>query len=82
MAKYNKDREGARKYAQEVGRRIKARLEYFDMTQLELSKRSGVDHSEISKYIRGKTMPLAMSAVKIAHALNMNVSDLIDVEVN
>ena len=69
------------KYAKEFGRRLKARMEEFEMTQTELSKLTGIAQPDISVYISGKIVPSAITVVKLARALNMTTDELINFEV-
>lgn len=66
------------KWIKEFRRRLKSRMEYLEISQLEPSKRTGIDQAEISRYVRGKNIPLANNVLKLARALGMNVRDLID----
>ena len=66
------------KWIKEFQRRLKSRMEYLEISQLELSKRTGIHQAEISRYVRGKNIPLANNISKLARALSMDVRDLID----
>lgn len=68
------------KYAKEFGRRLKARMDEFNLTQMDLSKRTGVPQPDISMYINGKYIPSVTTVVKLARALNMTTDDLINFE--
>ena len=69
------------KYAKEVGRRLKVRMDEFKLTQMELSKLTGVPQPDISVYINGKYTPSVITVVKLARALNMGTDELINFEV-
>jgi len=47
------------------------------LTQLKLAKISGVAQSSISEIESGKTSPNVITAVKLATALNVPVTDLV-----
>lgn len=48
------------------------------MTQEELSEKTGIDRSTISRYLNKKRMPTVRAIVNLTYALNCNISDLID----
>lgn len=48
---------------------LRAQLKAKKMSQRQLSQRSGVDHSTISRLICGDRMPLLGTATKLAHRL-------------
>ena len=62
----------------EFSRRLKERMEYLEMSQTELAKRSGVPQSSISQYVNGRKKPSAYVIPKLAKALVCSVADLID----
>lgn len=47
-------------------------------TQEELSEKTGIDQSTISRYLNKKRMPTVRAIVNLTYALNCNISDLID----
>jgi transcriptional regulator with XRE-family HTH domain len=65
-------------WLQEFSRRLVARMEYLEMTQTELTKRSGLDQMSISHYVNGKHCPIGYHVAALAEALIMKSSDLID----
>ncbi len=44
----------------------------------EVAKKSSIDISNISRYAKGKTKPTPRNIGKLAKALNINISELID----
>lgn len=48
------------------------------MTQAELSKKTGIPITTLSGYIRKKSTPNAETLEKLASALNVKISDIID----
>ncbi len=50
--------------------RIKKALDYIDIKQAELSRRTGIDKGTISLYISGKYEPSSKKAILIAEALH------------
>lgn len=64
-------------FQKEFSYRLKARMEYLELTQLELAKRSGLTQASISMHINGKVMPTAYTLAKLAKALIMSADDLI-----
>lgn len=49
-------------------------------SQVELSRRSGVHTSQISRYLRGKEVPHAANAAKLAAACGVSVAELLAAE--
>lgn len=49
-----------------------------DISQTELAKRAGIPQSAISEIEAGKRVPRADTLQKLAAALNVSVSDLLD----
>ena len=62
----------------EFKHRLRERMEYLEITQKELSKRSGVSQSLISGYLAGKTVPSAYHISLLAKALITTSDKLID----
>ena len=65
-------------WKKEFAHRLKARMEYLDISQNELAKRTGIPQPVIGAYVHGRCMPLAMNIAKLAKALIMSSSELID----
>ena len=61
-----------------VGNNIRLQLMYKGMSRKELSEKSGVDISDISKLIRGKKMPGTIMMNNIAMALGVSIGSLVD----
>lgn len=61
----------------EFSKRLYKMLDRKGITQLELSKRTGISTMAISKYINRKATPSLHNANKIARALGCSVDDLI-----
>lgn len=59
-----------------IGKRIKARLEELEMSQCELSRRSGCTQAGISRYISGQQIPSCVRAAKLAKVLGVSVEYL------
>jgi transcriptional regulator with XRE-family HTH domain len=53
-------------------------LAEYNMTQRELADASGVAESSISHYINKQRMPTIKSIVNIAHALDMEIDEIMD----
>lgn len=68
------------KFAKEFGRRLKTRMDELEINQSELSRLSGVTQPEISYIVRGQRVPWADTAVKLAHALNTTMNELVNFE--
>lgn len=50
-----------------------------NMTQVELSDKTGITQQNISAYEQGKNIPLLDSAAKIADALGVTLDDLVSI---
>lgn len=55
---------------------IKRLLTEYNMTQLDLAKKSGIAHETINKIVNGKYTPSAKLISKIAKALNVDIDYL------
>ena len=53
-------------------------LRDYNMTQRELADLSGLSESAISHYVHKEKMPGIKAIVNIAHALNVDVDELVD----
>lgn len=58
---------------------LKKMLEYNNETQRELADDTGISEATISYYIRGERMPSLKNVINIAHALDCEFNELIDV---
>lgn len=67
----NRDR-----FAMEVGERIRRIMDKKGITQEELSNKTGISQSVISRYILGKNILGLYTADKISRALGCNLDDL------
>lgn len=65
------------RFRMEFGRRLRRILDFKNISQLELSEKTGISQVAISKYIRGKRTPSFYNADKIARALGCSVTELI-----
>jgi transcriptional regulator with XRE-family HTH domain len=61
----------------QLGRRIKRRRNFLDLSQEALAERAGVHRTQISLYENGERMPLASSLIKLAAALGISVGQLV-----
>lgn len=65
----------------ELGQRVMAALQAQDLTVSDLSARSGISQSYLSRVAAGKvTNPTIEFVLRIAHALGMTVSELLGEE--
>lgn len=62
----------------EFKHRLRERMEYLEITQKELSKRSGVSQALISRYVLGKNIPSAYHISLLAKALITTSDKLIN----
>jgi transcriptional regulator with XRE-family HTH domain len=63
--------------ARQLGRRVKRRRNFLDLSQEALAERAGIHRTQISLYEHGERMPLASSLIKLAAALEISVSQLV-----
>lgn len=63
-------------YRREFGRRLSRVMLCRRVTQVELSQRTGITQSNISKYITGKATPSSYNLRKIIKALNCSIDYL------
>jgi transcriptional regulator with XRE-family HTH domain len=61
----------------QLGRRIRRRRNFLDLSQEALAERAGIHRTQISLYENGERMPLASSLIKLAAALGMSVGRLV-----
>ena len=65
-------------WAREFSIRLKRHMTRLRWTQNDLAEELGVTQATIQHWCSGKTLPSVANAVKIAHALNVPVSDFVD----
>lgn len=65
-------------FAKEFGRRLQERMEELELSQCELSRRTGVPQMNISSYIRATRSPSVYVLSKLAVGLQLAPSELID----
>jgi transcriptional regulator with XRE-family HTH domain len=66
-----------RRVARQLGRRIKRRRQFLDLSQEALAERSGMHRTQFSVYENGQRMPLASSLIKLAAGLEISVGQLV-----
>lgn len=59
-----------------IGTRIRERREQLGMTQVQLEKKTGIDHSTICSWEKGRHEPTVFFAICVARALNTTVEEL------
>lgn len=60
------------------GDNLKEILKEANMSQNDLARKTGIERSTISRYVNKICMPSLKSVINISHALNCDLSDLID----
>ncbi|MBS1885612.1 MAG: helix-turn-helix transcriptional regulator [Actinobacteria bacterium] len=60
-----------------LGRRIKRRRQFLDLSQEALAERAGIHRTQISLFENGERMPLVVTLVKLAAALGVSESQLL-----
>ena len=63
-------------YKKEFCRRLRRRMYVKNITQTELSKRTGIGQDLSSRYISGKANPTLHNVYKIARALGCSIDEL------
>lgn len=62
----------------EIGEKIRLRRAKLKMTQVDLARKAGIKQPTISAIENGVNKPAIDTIILIAHALNCDVSDLVD----
>ncbi|HEY0280159.1 MAG TPA: helix-turn-helix transcriptional regulator [Solirubrobacterales bacterium] len=60
-----------------LGRRIKRRRQFLDLSQEALAERAGIHRTQISLYENGERMPMTSTLLKLAAALGVSVDQLL-----
>ena len=63
-------------WRKEVGRRLRRKMYLSGITQKELSDRTGIPQSNISKYINGQATPSSYNLIMIAEVLKCSTTEL------
>jgi transcriptional regulator with XRE-family HTH domain len=63
--------------ASTLGRRIRRRRQFLDLSQEALAERAGIHRTQISLFEHGERMPLVVTLVKLAAALEVSVAQLL-----
>ena len=66
------------RWMREFATRLRHRMEYLGLNQMELAKRSGVTRPAISAWLTRRNTPTAINIVKIAKVLAVKPEYLID----
>lgn len=69
--------EFAERVARQLGRRVRRRRHFLDLSQEALAGRAGIHHTQISLYENGQRMPLTATLVRLAAALEVSVDQLL-----
>ena len=62
---------------EEIGRRIRQRLEELHMTQVELARRLNVTPKLVSQYVTGTSIPHIDRIAEIAEELDCSIDELL-----
>ena len=62
---------------EEIGRRIRRRLEELHMTQVELARRLNVTPKLVSQYVTGTSIPPIDRIAEIAEELDCSIDELL-----
>jgi transcriptional regulator with XRE-family HTH domain len=60
-----------------LGRRVRRRRNFLDLSQEALAERAGIHRTQISFYENGERMPLTSSLIRLAGALDISVGRLL-----
>jgi transcriptional regulator with XRE-family HTH domain len=63
--------------ARQLGRRVRRRRHFLDLSQEALAERAGIHRTQISLYESGQRMPLTATLVRLAAALDVSVDQLL-----
>lgn len=66
-----------RRVAVQVGRRVRRRRRFLDLSQEVVAERAGIHRTQISLYETGSRIPLTASLVRLAAALEVSVEQLL-----
>jgi transcriptional regulator with XRE-family HTH domain len=63
--------------ARQLGRRVRRRRHFLDLSQEAVAERAGIHRTQISLYEKGERMPLTATLVRLAAALDVSVDQLL-----
>lgn len=63
--------------AEQLGRRVRRRRHFLDLSQEALAERTGIHRTQFSLYERGERMPLTSTLIKLAEGLDVSVDQLL-----
>jgi transcriptional regulator with XRE-family HTH domain len=63
--------------ARQLGRRVRRRRHFLDLSQETVAERAGINRTQLSLYENAKRMPRAGTLVRIAAALGVSVEQLL-----
>lgn len=66
-----------RRVARRLGRRVRRRRRFLDLSQEALAARTGIHRTQFSLYENGERMPLASTLIKLAAGLGVSVDQLL-----
>jgi transcriptional regulator with XRE-family HTH domain len=66
-----------RRVARQLGRRVRRRRHFLDLSQETLADRAGIHRTQISFYESGDRMPLTATLVRLAAALEVSTDQLL-----
>jgi transcriptional regulator with XRE-family HTH domain len=66
-----------RRVAVQLGRRVRRRRHFLDLSQETVAERAGIHRTQISLYESGRRMPLAATLVRLAAALGVSPDQLL-----
>ena len=61
----------------QVGENLKRAMRAKGLKQIQLAKLTGIDTSNISKYMRGKLLPTLWNCVKLCDALEIDLNEMV-----
>jgi transcriptional regulator with XRE-family HTH domain len=63
--------------ARQLGRRVRRRRHFLDLSQEALGERTGIHRSQFSLYENGERLPLTSTLIKLAAGLGVSVDQLL-----
>jgi transcriptional regulator with XRE-family HTH domain len=66
-----------RRVAEQLGRRVRRRRHFLDLSQEALAERTGIHRTQFSLYENGERMPMTSTLIKLAAGLGFSVEQLL-----
>lgn len=67
-------------FVKSVGQNLKFAVKEYGISLTELSAKTHIDKSTLSKYLQGKRIPTLINIVNLAYALECGLEELVDAD--